>query len=234
MQSIEHSILLIDAGNTRVKGALYRNGQIVPVFSFETAEVLKRGELPSINASDVAVASVVPGATEIIRRIYPGALFISQKLKLPFKLSYKGNLGADRIASIAGGLKYSNSFIVVNCGTATVIDVVVKKEFIGGYILPGVKTMAESLFKKGALLPEVEVELQELPGNSTEECIKAGITAATTGAINKVKERFKLPLFITGGYGKPISEIVEGKLLENLTFEGIYEIYKLVRGELPP
>ena len=234
MQSIERSVLLIDAGNTKVKGALYKNGQIVPAFSIPTEKVVRDGELPSINALDVAVASVVPEITETIRKVYPGALFISQKLKLPFKLSYRGNLGADRIASIAGGLKYSDSFIVVNCGTATVIDVIVKKEFVGGYILPGVKTMAESLFKRGALLPEVEVELQEMPGNSTEECIKAGITVATTGAIEKVKNRFKLPLLITGGYGKLISEIVEGTFLKNLTFEGIYEIWKSVRGELPP
>ena len=235
MLSTERSVLLIDAGNTKVKGALYRNGQIVPVFSVKTAEVIKGRELPPIKASDVAVASVVPEVTEVIKRVYPGALFISKNSKLPFKLNYRGNIGADRLANIAGALSYSESFIVVSCGTATVIDVVVSKEFVGGYILPGIQTMAECLSRKGALLPEVDLkELRKNPGRSTEECIRAGISVSTLGAIEEIKKRFNLPLFITGGLGRIVSEILRERFLENLTFEGIYRIYRAERGESPP
>ncbi len=235
MQSTERRVLLIDAGNTRVKGALYENGRIVPGFSVETAKVIRSRELPLIKASDVAAASVVPEVTELLKRIYPGALLISKSSKLPFKLNYRGNIGADRLANMAGALSYSESFIVVNCGTATVIDVVVNREFLGGYILPGIKTMAECLNRRGALLPEVKLKkLRENPGSSTEECIKAGISVSTLGAIKEVKEKFNLPLFITGGLGRLVSEILRKKFFENLTFEGIYRIYRTERGEIPP
>ncbi len=235
MQSTERRVLLIDAGNTKVKGALYENDRIVPLFSVETAEVMKRRELPLIKASDVAAASVVPEVTELIKRVYPGALFISKSSKLPFKLNYRGNIGADRLANIAGALSYSESFIVVSCGTATVIDIVANREFVGGYILPGIKTMVECLNRRGALLPEVELkELSENPGRSTEECIRAGISLSTLGAIKEVKEKFNLSLFVTGGLGRIVSEILGERFLENLTFEGIYRIYRAERGESPP
>ncbi len=235
MPSTEPEVLLIDAGNTRVKGALYSRGRILPLFSLKTAKVLRRGELPYLNFPNTIAASVVPQVTEIIKRVYPGALLISSNLKLPFRISYRGELGADRIANIAGGLKYSNSFIVVSCGTATVIDIVKEKEFVGGYILPGVETMAKELYKKGALLPEVKLEELTLkPGNSTKECIKSGISLATAGAIESVKNLYPFPLFITGGLGKKVAEVIGGNFLKWLTFEGILEIWKTERGEFTP
>ena len=235
MPSTEPEVLLIDAGNTRVKGALYSRRRILPLFSLKTDEVVRKGELPHINFPNAAAASVVPQVTEIIKRVYPGALLISSRLKLPFKVSYRGELGADRIANIAGGLKYSNSFVVVSCGTATVIDVVKEREFVGGYILPGVKTMATELYKRGALLPEVRLEEFSLkPGNSTEECIKSGISLATAGAIECVKNLYPFPLFITGGLGKKVAKVIGGNFLKWLTFEGILEVWRTERGESSP
>jgi len=237
MQSIEPKPLLIDAGNTRVKGALYKGGKIEPIFSVKTVEFEKRaGELlGKYRFNDLIVASVVPKVSRKINEVFPGALFVSEVKSLPFKHSYRGELGEDRIANICGGLNYSDSFIVVSCGTATVIDVVVEREFIGGYILPGVQTMAECLSVKGALLPEVDLtELSEETGNSTADCIVSGITVSTVGAVERIKRNFKLPLLLTGGFGEGISKFTGGKVVKNLTFEGLLKLWKIKRGELPP
>lgn len=237
MQSTEPKLLLVDAGNTRVKGALYSGRKIEPVFSVKTEEFEKRAEelLTKYNFSDLAVASVVPKVSGKIKDIFPGALFVSEVKKLPFKHSYREKPGEDRIANICGGLNYSESFIVVSCGTATVIDVVVDREFIGGYILPGIQTMAECLSVKGALLPNVNLtELSEKVGSSTVDCIVSGITVSTVGAVERVKNRFKLPLLITGGFGELISKLTEGRFIRTLTFEGLLKLWKAKKGELPP
>ena len=237
MQSIEPKLLLIDAGNTRVKGALYRGEKIEPVFSVKTAEFEKRtGELLGKYCfNDLIVASVVPKVSRKIKEVFPGALFVSEVKSLLFKHSYRGKLGEDRIANICGGLNYSDSFIVVSCGTATVIDVVVEREFIGGYILPGVQTMAECLSVKGALLPEVNLnKLSEKPGDSTADCIVSGITVSTLGAVERIRKHFQLPLLITGGFGELISELTAGRFIRTLTFEGLLNLWRAEGRELPP
>ena len=231
MQNTERELLLIDVGNTRIKGAVVKNSKMVSVFSIDTGAVMKDvGTVLEFVHGDVAVASVVPEVSEKLREVLPNAFFVSSSVRLPFKFSYRGMLGADRLASMAGSCVYSSSFIVVSCGTATVIDVVVDGEFQGGFILPGVASMASCLSEKTSLLPEVNVgSLSIRPGKSTEECIVSGLTVSTVGAVEFIRRRFNLPVFVTGGFGELVYRFLEGnvKLIETLTFEGIYEIWKL-------
>ncbi len=231
MQNTEREVLLIDAGNTRVKGAIGKNGEVISVFSMDTEAVVKDvGTVLKFVHGDVAVASVVPEVSEKLREALPDAFFVSGNVRLPFKLSYRGMLGADRLASMAGGCVYSKSFIVVSCGTATVIDVVVDGEFQGGFIFPGVASMASCLSEKTFLLPEVNVgSLSIEPGKSTEECMVSGLTVSTVGAVEFVRRQFNLPVFVTGGFGEQVRRFLEGdvRLVKTLTFEGIYEIWRL-------
>jgi type III pantothenate kinase len=111
---------------------------------------------------------------------------------------------------------------------------VVKGEFKGGIILPGLELMAGALSKRTALLPLVEGVRRE-PGRETEECIRAGIFRAVEGAIKTVRDEFGgLPLILTGGAGESFSEVLGGIYLRELTLLGIFEFWKLKRGrELP-
>jgi type III pantothenate kinase len=119
-------------------------------------------------------------------------------------------LGSDRFASaIAARAFYpQENLIVATCGTATTVDAVnVHGEFLGGMILPGLQTMAQSLAQKTAQLPLVELEGQyQTPfAKQTMSAILSGCIHAQTGAImsalQSLQEQYsKTPkLILTGG-----------------------------------
>jgi type III pantothenate kinase len=88
------------------------------------------------------------------------------------------SVGIDRLINAsAAASKYGTPVVVCSFGTATVIDVVSReREFLGGIIAPGVKTMAAALRENTAQLRVVEIEQPpSLIGNSTEAAILSGI-----------------------------------------------------------
>ncbi|TCK03379.1 type III pantothenate kinase [Phorcysia thermohydrogeniphila] len=227
--------LLIDAGNTSVKVALFEDGTLQPLFRIPTIRVLEHPadfvkKLRDITFNKLGVASVVKEITHLIEENFPGALIVSANLKLPIKIDYRTPelLGADRIAAACGGLEFADSFIVVSCGTATVVDLVEEKTFKGGVIFPGVETMAQLLNLKTSQLPKVNFEGEvKIPGRSTEECIQAGILASTIGGIKEtIRNLPQHPLLITGGWGELVSRHVKGTYVPELVFKGILKILK--------
>ena len=231
MQSIERELLL-DIGNTRIKVGVWEEGRVKLLKTFETAKVLKEPkEFRELlkGSGSVAVACVVPEIERIIRESSKECFFVEKGLsRLPIDLKdYSGNLGADRIANMAGAAELFNSFITVSCGTATVIDVVVDKKFIGGVILPGLRLMAESLAERTSLLPSVKNFKRLELGLDTSSSIEGGVLFATVGAVREVKREWKgLPLVITGGSGRVISELVGGIYISELTLRGIWRIWR--------
>lgn len=234
MQSTGRKVLVIDVGNTKIKGALTENGREFKVVFSEKTKGFNLELLSEFSLCEVAVSSVVPEVSEEIVKRFPEALFVSSRLKLPVEVNYGGKIGADRISNIVGGLDYGDSFIVASFGTATVIDIVSNRRFLGGYIFPGIKTMADSLNVSTAELPNVKVVPSLNPGSSTEECISSGITISSVGALKLVQEKFGYPTVITGGFGKLMVNFVEGIYDGYLTFRGIYRIFEINRGEFPP
>jgi type III pantothenate kinase len=96
-------------------------------------------------------------------------------------------LGSDRFASLIGA-RYrfpGERLLVVTCGTATTIDALeADGRFIGGMIVPGLGTMANSLAINTALLPAVEAAGRErVFADNTQEAIISGCLAAQVGAI---------------------------------------------------
>ncbi|SMO36045.1 type III pantothenate kinase [Balnearium lithotrophicum] len=234
MPSTERKVLLIDAGNTRVKGALSENGkEFNSVFNVPT-DKFRLELLSPFSNLPMAVSSVVPEISKIIKGKFPKAFFVSQKLNLPIEINYKSELGADRISNMVGGLFYGSSFIVGSFGTATVIDIVVDRKFLGGYIFPGVETMVKALSRFTRKLPEVNITPSLNPGKSTEKCISSGIFVSTVGALSFVQRKFNLPTIVTGGYGRLIKGFLNRTALdENLTFRGIYRIFEINGGNSP-
>ena len=50
----------------------------------------------------------------------------------------KKQVGSDRLANSIGVLDNKNNYIIIDFGTATTFDVIVKKKYIGGVISPGI------------------------------------------------------------------------------------------------
>jgi type III pantothenate kinase len=98
--------------------------------------------------------------------------------------------------------------IVVDLGTATTYDCITADgAFIGGIIQPGVRTSAETLFRRTAQLAATElVPPKKVIGTRTDESIRSGVLYGSVdsvdGLVRRIKEEWKdaSPIVIaTGG-----------------------------------
>ena len=131
-------------------------------------------------------------------------------------------LGADRWAAVIGARALSNSNnLIVNTGTATTIDLIGSNGVhYGGWILPGLGMMQESLHLGTANLPsDIAPSLSPNQilkfGSSTDEAISSGCTAAQIGAIQKALDLAKAMnhpvdrVWIDGGNSKMLNSKIE-------------------------
>lgn len=245
--------LAVDIGNSEIKTGLFQKDQLLGKFNFDSSsefdfdqyfeallKFLRKNKLEHDNLTQAAISSVVRKLQDEIsaglkEKFSVTPLLISSELKLPLKIVYENpkQLGADRICNaVAGLLLYGAPVILIDFGTATTIEVVDEnKNFIGGMILPGIKTSQLSLEKNTANLKEASFQKPDrVIANSTSESLRSGHFYGTVGqitfAINAVKDELqndKVKIIATGGLAETVSEyIVEiDETNLNLTLEGI-------------
>jgi type III pantothenate kinase len=103
-------------------------------------------------------------------------------------------VGADRIINtLAASRLFGRDTIVVDLGTATTYDCITADGvFLGGVIQPGVRTSAETLFRRTAKLAATELVVPgRVIGRRTEECIRAGVMFGAAESIDGVVRRIK-------------------------------------------
>ncbi len=164
--------------------------------------------IPLSSVTGIGIASVVPPADPILRRVaeqYFGLkpLFIEPGVKtgLPVLTDNPSEAGADRIANcVAAFERFKGPCIVVDMGTATTFDVVsAKGEFLGGAIAPGLGISADALFTRAARLPRIDVKKPaKLIGTNTVDNIQIGLYYGYIGLIDGILDRM-LAEFPEGG-----------------------------------
>ncbi|MDB4884300.1 MAG: Type pantothenate kinase [Gemmatimonadetes bacterium] len=224
-------LLTFDVGNTETTLGLYDGDTLRAHWrvmtdvarSADEFGVLLRGllagsDLPVSAVTGVAIASVVPPVTTPLAEACARWLsatrvqIIDARSKLPITLEVDEPLtvGADRIVNtLAASHRYRRDAIVVDLGTATTFDCITKDAvFLGGVIAPGVRSSAETLFRRTSKLPATElVAPRRVIGKRTEECIRAGVMFGAAESIDGIVRRIKaewptgdLPVVIgTGG-----------------------------------
>lgn len=199
-------LLLVDAGNTRVKWALVDAGAELGCWrafgSVSQAEVGTLAQAWQGLQFSRALLSNVAGAT--LRQSLQAVLavfglqpkqiawFASKPQLGGVRNSYRdpAQLGCDRFASLIGAhaLFPQQALIVATCGTATTVDALsADGKFVGGMILPGLGLMASSLASNTAQLPQVSHGLSrsQMLADNTDDAIVAGCLAAQAGAIER-------------------------------------------------
>lgn len=162
---------------------------------------------------------------------------------LPIRLDVLEPLtvGADRIVNtLAASRLYARDTIVVDLGTATTYDCITADGvFLGGVIAPGMRTSAETLFRRTSKLPATELVAPERTiGRRTEECIRSGVVFGTAEAVDGIVRRIKaewpdgrVPLVVaTGGLApmiKPWCREVE-RVEPDLTLVGLRIAWEIV------
>lgn len=198
-------LLLIDAGNTRIKWAAAAPAGDARWLHHGALERGELGQLPSawqalgLTPSAACVSNV---AGPVLREDLAAALrqafgedlaiewFTSSPQRAGLRNGYRnpGQLGSDRFAAAIGARAMfpGEELVVATCGTATTIDAIsAEGVFEGGMILPGLGTMATSLALSTAQLPQIG-ELAPPArafADNTVEAIVSGCIAAQVGAI---------------------------------------------------
>ncbi|HEX6575320.1 MAG TPA: type III pantothenate kinase, partial [Gemmatimonadaceae bacterium] len=253
--------LAFDVGNTETTVALFDGEEVRAHWRVTTnlprtpdeLSMLIRSLLDSdsIEVSRVdgtAICSVVPPMTEILGAachdiVGRSAVFVDARAKLPIRLEVDEPLtvGADRVANtLAASRIWKRDAIVVDLGTATTYDCITADgAFIGGIIQPGVRTSAETLFRRTAQLAATElVPPRRVIGTRTDECIRSGVlygaADSVDGLVARIKEEWKAdPIVIaTGGLAKPLREYCRSfdEVDPMLTLKGVRMGYEIING----
>ena len=127
-------------------------------------------------------------------------------------------LGVDRWAAmIAAYRSCPDGVCVVDCGTAVTLDVVNSRgQHLGGYILPGVKTMQRALLQNTAIeMQRHGIDASREWGDSTASCIELGTGKSIVALIEQSIERMQAAgicdpgLILTGGEVELIEPLMQ-------------------------
>lgn len=259
-------ILVFDVGNTETTIGLFEGEELrhhwrlttdvertadelaVLIFTLFQAEGLRVADV-----TGSAVGSVVPPLTgpltEACARLFGApALEVDARAGLPITLDVDEPLtvGADRlINTLAASRLYGRDTIVVDLGTATTYDCITADGvFLGGVIQPGVRTSAETLFRRTSKLPATElVPPQRVIGRRTEECIRAGVMLGAAESIDGLVRRIKrewptgaTPLVVaTGGLAETLKPLCAefDRVEPFLTLQGLRIAHGLLTAARP-
>jgi len=256
-------LLAIDVGNTEVTLGLFDGRKLKRSFRLtsetrRTADELRLAltqifpELSAPGEHAAVIASVVPNATgsfmEAARKLCGRKpLEVSAAVRSGVEIEYRdpGSTGADRIANAAAALEiYGAPVIVVDFGTATTFDVIVKeRRYLGGVIAPGIVTGADNLIRRAARLSAFELRPPErVVGRDTEESLQSGVYYGAVGQVDAIVRRIAAELRLrpkvvaTGGLASMIaahSKTIQ-KVDPDLTLQGLRIIHDLARRPAPP
>ena len=233
-------LLLIDAGNTRIKWALSEPGAAPGAWIAHGAvSHAELNHLPACwqgRAITRAVVANVAGARlrDQLQLMLPTTAvdwFASLPQLDGMRNGYRdpGQLGCDRFAAALGAraLAPGQALVVATCGTATTIDAVsADGRFLGGMILPGLGLMAAALAKNTAQLPQIAPGRVLSAGfaDNTEDAILAGCLAAQAGAIERACAQHRASAcIISGGAAPYIAPVltVAHRMVDNIVLIGL-------------
>ncbi len=204
-------LLLIDAGNTRIKWAVadshahaseglarwVASGAVPHGDATQLGDAWQDFGIERVLVSNVAGAGMRAHIERALLRAtgvrpVPVEWFASVASLAGVRNGYRNpaQLGCDRFASAIGAhaLYPNQAMIVATCGTATTVDALsADGMFIGGMILPGLGLMAMSLARNTAQLPQVDdqISIAQCFADNTDDAIISGCIAAQAGAIER-------------------------------------------------
>ena len=207
-------LIVFDVGNTETTLGLFDGHVLVAHWRIMTdvartsdefglllVGLLQSAGIASEQVHAAAIGSVVPPITDPLARAcrrYLGAVPVlidaSAPLPITVQVDEPRTVGADRIINtLAASRLYERDTICVDLGTATTFDCITADGvFLGGVIMPGVRTGAETLIRRTSKLPATElVPPAKVIGTRTEECIRAGVLFGAADAIDGIVRRIQ-------------------------------------------
>jgi type III pantothenate kinase len=226
--------IVFDVGNTESAIGLFERGELLEHWRISThpartpdelglllRALLRESDFDPDGLEAAAVASVVPPLTRVFTTAAAQHLgtrvhLVDARSPLPISLDVEEPLsvGPDRIVNTLAALQlFRRDTIAVDFGTATTFDCITAAGvFVGGVITPGLQTAAESLVRRTAVLPRVD--LQRPPaviGRRTDTAIRSGLVygaiESIDGIVRRIKEEWRRDALVvaTGGLAETIA-----------------------------
>ncbi|WP_075522277.1 type III pantothenate kinase [Candidatus Pelagibacter communis] len=246
--------ILGDIGNTETKLCLVsKKDRILKKIIFLSKSVnnkqlnnlFKKNKIRLDKIEKVLFCSVVPNTYYKIKK------FLSKKIKLKccevknlqlkslikIKVNYK-QVGSDRITNAISLMNNKDNFIILDFGTATTFDVLIKNTYYGGIIAPGVKLSLNTLSDKATLIPKIHLKrMKKVIGNNTISAVRSGFFWGYAGLIDNIinlikkETRKSFKVIITGGFSNLFKNSIKTKASHNqdITIKGLIKISKLIK-----
>ncbi len=246
--------ILGDIGNSETKVFLVStNGKILKRINFLSKNInhkilnlkFKHIDKDFNKIKKILFCSVVPNTFDLLKK------YLSKKTKIrcfeikdlrlksliDIKVNYK-QVGSDRLTNAISLINNKDNFIILDFGTATTFDVVMKKIYKGGIIAPGIKISLNTLSDKASLIPKVNLKkIKKVIGNDTLSAVRSGFFWGYAGLIDNIinlikkETRKSFKIVITGGFSKLFKQSIKKKFLydKDITVKGLIKISKLIK-----
>ena len=245
--------ILGDIGNTETKVCLVSsNNKIIKKISFLTKNI-NQSKLNKLfnnfkvdyrKINKIVFCSVVPKSFNLIKSLLSKKTGVkcyevkNLNLKSLIKINVNYNqVGSDRITNAISLMDNKKNFIILDFGTATTFDVLIKDTYVGGIIAPGIKLSLNTLSDKATLIPRINLKkINKVIGKDAISAVRSGFFWGYAGLIDNIinlikKETGKsFKVIITGGFSDLFKNSIKTKASHNqdITIKGLIKISKLI------
>lgn len=237
-------ILLLDAGNSRIKWGVRQAGQWLARGVFPTREVARLDvDLAQFPCAQALLCCVADGATRsklddllaarVEQRVWLSALADAHGVCNRYQPPE--SLGADRYAALlAARHRELGDCVVVTVGTALTVDALTAAGvFLGGVIAPGPDLMRTALLRGTAGVRELSGDVLDFPVD-TGAAVSSGIALAQVGVVTGMRERLlrqcrgPVTVLLSGGARAVMAGLLAPPVVEadDLVLEGLLWIAK--------
>ena len=247
-------IIVGDIGNTETKICLVNSKNIIvkriTLLTKKLSHSLLNKSLLGLGIKDKSInkclfCSVVPKKFNAVKiffnKVYKIKCHELKKLKLnkliKIKVNYK-QIGSDRLANAISIINNKDNFIILDFGTATTFDVLIKNTYHGGVIAPGVRLSLNTLSDKATLIPKIDLkQIKNIIGNNTISAVRSGFFWGYAGLIDNIiylikkETRKSFKIIITGGFSGLFKNSIKTKVTLNkdITIKGLIRATTLIK-----
>ena len=255
-------LLAIDIGNSNISLGLFKDETLalrakISVQIRRSADeyaalfydLLRMNRIDREEISGCILASVVPELTGLVEeaartvartdviRVGPGI-----RTGFRIRIDDPSQLGADLVADTLAGLtEYGAPLVVIDAGTVTTIVAVDQsRTYLGGCIIPGIRSSAQVLKETTALLPSIELDGGEdaCLGRNSADAMRYGLLLGSAMMVDGFIDRYTaLPgmagakCVATGGSAALVTARCKREIIQDpeLTLKGLRYLYETNR-----
>ena len=194
--------------------------------------------------SDCIISSVVPPVLNGVRtglqkllNIKPMVVGAGLKTGIKILADDPARVGSDRIVAAVGALRdHPAPLILIDMGTATTLEAVGRgNTYLGGCIIPGVRTALNGMVERCAQLPSISLEQPDrVIGRNTEDCLRSGVLCGAAAMLDGMVERLEQEMgetatvLATGGIAPLVVPLCKRKMVleDDMILKGLMVIYE--------